>query len=328
MSAARGRKLLALGMMMLLMSGVGLAADSSAPAAGADATSPDTVAPDPVAGLVAVDGRDGKVKLSWNVSADGDFAHYVIYYGNDFFLTVMNRTVLVKLADIATGNFTASGLSDGVQYFFAVTAVDRSGNENRTVVSVPATPTSSVVPDTTAPPSITGLSASDARDGKVNLSWAPVNCSDFNHYSIYVATEAGAPVSDLSATLKLADMATARITLTGLKDGTTYYFAVTAVDRSGNENRTARATVLATPTARAPATDIGAGDNEGPKEVDLALYRLITGLLLVAFAALATFKVLSVAHRPPEIDRENPGDGNAVGERAPKEEGEDGNEEE
>ena len=324
-------KLIASVTLMMILAGYGLVAGHSITVSGADTTPPDTTPPAPVANLLAADAKDGKVKLSWSVSTDGDFAYYAIYSANDSFLTVTNRPALIKLAEISSSNFTVIGLSDGVQYFFAVTAVDKSGNENRTVVSVSATPTASVVPDTTAPPAVTGVSASDAKDGKVNLSWAIVNISDFNHYSIYVATQVGANVLNLSAALKIADMATGRITLTGLNDSTTYYFAVTAVDQSGNENRTVLATVSATPTAteteepETPTTE----DDEAPEAANLALYQAITALLLVAVVALVTFRVLSVARRPEQDERENGPDDNNVDEEEPKEEGdEDGNEEE
>ncbi len=331
MTAAQGTKLLSLGTLVLLMSGLGLLTNGFTPAAGADTTLPDTAPPAPVAGLVAADERDGKVKLGWNAAMEEDFAYYAVYTSNEFFLTVAGKTAHIKLAGNASTNFTVFGLSDGVQYFFAVTAVDKSGNENKSVLCVSATPTASVVPDTTAPPAVSGVSASDARDGKVNLTWAPVNITDFNHYSIYVAAQAGAFVSDLNATLKIADMATGRITLTGLNDGTTYYFAVTAVDRSGNENRTVPAEVSATPTAsetgepETPETE----DNEAPEAANLALYQAVTALLLVAVVALITFRVLSVARRPAEDGPESGPDGNEMEDGAPKEEGDgDGNEDE
>jgi predicted phage tail protein len=329
MTAAQRTKLLSFGTLILLMSGLGLLMNPSTPAAGADTTLPDTAPPAPVGGLVAVDERDGKVKLGWNAAIEEDFAYYAVYSSNEFFLTVAGKTAHIKLADNASTNFTVIGLSDGVQYFFAVTAVDKSGNENKSVLSVSATPTASVVPDTTAPPAVSGVSASDARDGKVNLTWAPVNITDFNHYSIYVAAQAGASVSDLNATLKIADMATGRITLTGLNDSTTYYFAVTAVDRSGNENRTVILTVSATPTATPPTTNPKKEDDEGPEAANLALYQAVTALLLVAVVALITFRVLSVARRPAEDGPESGPDGNEMEDGAPKEEGDgDGNEDE
>jgi predicted phage tail protein len=310
-------------MLLMLAAAFSLIETHSTMAVGEDALPPDTTPPAPIAGLLATDAHDGKVILNWSISKEQDLAYYAIYSSNDFFLTVMNRQALIKLADIATGNFTVIGLSDGVQYFFAVTAVDKNGNENRTVVSVSCTPTASVVPDTTAPPAVTGITAADARDGKVNLTWVPVNVTDFSYYSIYVATQAGASVENLTPALKMADMAMGRMTLTGLNDSKTYYFAVTAVDKTGNENKTVPATVSATSTASSPGTTSEPVNEEGPEAVSLVPYQVITGLLIVAVAALVTFKILAVVHKPPESDMESLLNGNEGEQDEPEEEVED-----
>ena len=168
--------------------------------AAADGTSrSDTTPPAPVAGLSASDARDGKVNLGWTPSNETDFAFYAVYYGTAPFLTVNNRTAAVRIDNMTVRNFTVANLTDGTEYFFAVTAVDQNGNENRTVISVSATPTGSSVPDTAPPPPVTGLSASDARSGKVNLAWTPVDVSDFRNYWIYFTTKANEPVQNLDA---------------------------------------------------------------------------------------------------------------------------------
>jgi len=42
------------------------------------------------------------------------------------------------------------------------------------------------LPDTTPPPAITGLVASDAYNGKVVLSWDQSTAEDFDHYNVYL----------------------------------------------------------------------------------------------------------------------------------------------
>ena len=106
-----------------------------------------------------------------------------------------------------------------------------------------AKPTIDMVP----PPAITGLTALDAHDGKVNLSWNPSTSDDFQYYAIYIGEIEITDVTSLSSIIKITDMAVHTYQVTGLKDNTTYWFAVTAVDISGNEN-TMVTSVSATPT--------------------------------------------------------------------------------
>lgn len=95
-----------------------------------------------------------------------------------------------------------------------------------------ATPSSP--PDTTPPPTITGLAASDAYDGAVVLSWEPSTAEDSAHYNVYQSdTEI---INTTSLTPTQADITVTSYQVTGLEDETAYYFAVTAVDNSGNES--------------------------------------------------------------------------------------------
>jgi len=59
---------------------------------------------------------------------------------------------------------------------------------------------------------------------------------DFDHYNIYVSKSEMADVTGLTPSHKIKDIATSTYQVTELEPGTRYYFAVTAVDQSGNEN--------------------------------------------------------------------------------------------
>ncbi len=97
--------------------------------------------------------------------------------------------------------------------------------------------------DVTPPPAITGLTATDAHDGKVDLTWwrpfvtcwILITAEDFAYHAIYVSETEIANVTGLSPIAKITDIAVHTYQVTGLKDGTRYYFAVTAVDIQGNE---------------------------------------------------------------------------------------------
>ena len=98
-------------------------------------------------------------------------------------------------------------------------------------------PTSIPTPDATPPSAITGLGATDAYDCRVDLWWDRSTAEDFDHYNIYVSESAIADVSGMTPVQQMKDITTNTFQATGLKPGTKYYFAVTAVDQSGNENK-------------------------------------------------------------------------------------------
>ncbi len=108
-------------------------------------------------------------------------------------------------------------------------------------------------PDTTPPPAITGLIAIDAYDGRVNLWWDRSTARDFDHYNVYVSKSEVTDVTTISFTRQIGDISTNSHQLTGLEDGTDYYLAVTAVDKSGNEDKRV-VSVRAKPTSMARGT--------------------------------------------------------------------------
>lgn len=106
---------------------------------------------------------------------------------------------------------------------------------NLTALPTPA-PTMTSPPDTTPPSAITGLIAVNAYDGRVNLWWDKSAAQDFDHYNVYVS-ELEADVTGAAAIQQIKDILATNYQATGLKNGTKYYFALTAVDKNGNENR-------------------------------------------------------------------------------------------
>ena len=106
----------------------------------------DVTPPPAITGLTATDAHDGKVDLSWNPSTADDFHYYAIYVSETEITDVTGLSPITEITDIAVHTYQATGLKDDATYWFAVTAVDISGNENAMVTSVSATPTPSVVP--------------------------------------------------------------------------------------------------------------------------------------------------------------------------------------
>jgi peptidoglycan/xylan/chitin deacetylase (PgdA/CDA1 family) len=84
-----------------------------------------------------------------------------------------------------------------------------------------------------APPAApTGLVAS-ARNGSAALSWTASSNPSVVGYDVYRATTSGGPYTKITA----ASIAQPQYTDTGVTNGVTYYYAVTASDASGNESR-------------------------------------------------------------------------------------------
>ncbi len=83
--------------------------------------------------------------------------------------------------------------------------------------------------DTTPPAAPTGLTATPG-DALINLNWNDNGESDLASYSVYRATASGGPYS-LTASVSVS-----QYTDSGLTNGTTYYYIVTALDGSSNES--------------------------------------------------------------------------------------------
>ncbi|MBA3044403.1 hypothetical protein FP804_04635, partial [archaeon] len=111
--------------------------------------------------------------------------------------------------------------------------------------------------DNEPPSPITGLTATDAGiGGTVNLAWNANADSDFAYYNIYQNTSTIADVTGMTPiNNSITNNATNTYQVTGLTDGTTYYFAITAIDNNENENKTVT-DASATPTTVPAITSV------------------------------------------------------------------------
>lgn len=105
------------------------------------ASPPDTTPPSAITGLVAANAYDGRINLWWDKSAAEDFASYDMYVSKTEITDTSGMTPVHQVTNVATCRYQATGLEDGTKYYFAVTAVDKSGNENTQVTSASATTT-------------------------------------------------------------------------------------------------------------------------------------------------------------------------------------------
>jgi fibronectin type 3 domain-containing protein len=94
---------------------------------------------------VAAVAGDGQVALEWGADSEPDLAGYRVYRRNPDGSWPVSPT-----AETTASSFVDSGLENGVEQVYRVTAFDRAGNESAVSAEVSATPT---VPEEPAAPS-------------------------------------------------------------------------------------------------------------------------------------------------------------------------------
>lgn len=193
---------------------------STSVSATTDTPTVDTTPPAAPTGLGAVGGA-GQITLDWNNNGEGDLASYRVKRG-----TVTGGPYTTVASPTASA-YVDTGLAASTTYFYVVTAVDTSGNESSNSAQASATTNASA--DVTAPDVPTGLTAT-AGNTQITLNWTDNTEDDFDHYLVYRATASGGPYT------QIASRTVSSYTNTGLTNGTTYWFKVSAVDTSGNES--------------------------------------------------------------------------------------------
>jgi predicted phage tail protein len=164
-------------------------------------------------GVSATPGND-QVTVSWPAVTGA--ASYNIYWSTTTGVTTANGTKITGV----TAPYTLTGLTNGTTYYFVVTAVNSDG-ESTASTGVNATPTAT--PPPAAPTGVTAV----VGDLQATVSWALEPNTD--SYNIYWSTTTG--VTPANGT-KITSVTNPYI-LTGLTNGTTYYFVVTAVNSNG-----------------------------------------------------------------------------------------------
>jgi gliding motility-associated-like protein len=133
----------------------------------------------------------------------------------------------------------AIGTPEGI-LAFNIAFSDLAGNAGTPVTAT--TNSSSVTVDRTAPATPTGL-ASTPGDTQNILSWNASAAPDIDKYIIY-----GGPVNP-NAVIQVIPAGTLTYTHTGLTNGLTYFYSISAVDLTGNESPRSTPNVLSTPKA-------------------------------------------------------------------------------
>jgi hypothetical protein len=187
----------------------------------------------PPASLTATPG-DTQVALSWpaSVGATGYHVKRASVSGGPF----------ATLACPLSTSYVDPGLTDGTQYFYAVSAAfsgnPNAGGESANSMQAAATPQGGQPAPTAAP---TSLAAKATKPGSIDLQWVQSTSGGIAQNSIYRRTSTGAYPSAPTATVK----ASTSYRDSGLASKTSYCYVVTAMGPNGQSAPSAEACATA-----------------------------------------------------------------------------------
>jgi hypothetical protein len=192
--------------------------------------------PPPLPPILSIDATYGLVNLAWSTVATA--TNYNVKRST----TSGSETTIFSTPNT---NYTDTNVLDGLTYYYAVSAVNTTG-EGQNSAEVSGMPLFSPTP--------TNLIVTATNYGTISLAWAP--STGATSYNLKRSTSSGGPYTNIvnTASLIYAD--------TGLANGATYYYVVSAVN-AGGENPTNSSEISATvPTPPPPSPTIGWFDYE------------------------------------------------------------------
>jgi pectate lyase/fibronectin type 3 domain-containing protein len=193
--------------------------------AGAGGSQPPPTIPPTPTNLTATAGN-AQVSLSWSASS-GATSYNVKR-------STTSGGPYTTVASPTSTSYTNTGLTNGTTYYYVVSAVNSAG-QSANSSQVSATPTAG---GGTVPPVPTNLTAT-AGNAQVSLSWSA--SSGATSYNVKRSTTSGGPYTTVASPTSTS------YTNTGLTNGTTYYYVVSAVNSVGQSANSSQ--VSATPAA-------------------------------------------------------------------------------
>jgi fibronectin type 3 domain-containing protein len=205
-------------------------------------------------GFAAKSGLARRAVLEWGNPKESDIREFRVYR-SDAEDGEYRRIAIVKPGWLTSPGYTDAKLKDNTTYFYKIQAVDRDDL---------ASPMSTPVKATTKPvPAVPrGFVAESGKARSVPLTWNRNDEKDIRSYRIHCAEKEGGPYRTIAET---ADTSTTHI---GLKDKTTYYYKIMAVDRDSLES--GFSPVVSATTKPRPRKPTGAAAESGlPRRIEL-----------------------------------------------------------
>jgi S-layer protein (TIGR01567 family) len=179
-----------------------------------DTATTNTLDSTPPASITALSNTpsDHWIEWTWTKPDDLDLNHTMIYIEGVF---KENVTYSVE-------KYNYTGIASSTSFEISTKTVDTNGNINATWVNNTATTLS----DTTAPSSVTGLTASDIGIDWIEWTWTNPSDADFNHTVVLIDDGFAANVSNTTTSYNA----------TGLTSNTNHTIKLQTVDITGNVN--------------------------------------------------------------------------------------------
>ncbi|OIN94314.1 MAG: hypothetical protein AUJ20_01115 [Comamonadaceae bacterium CG1_02_60_18] len=234
---------------------------------------PEAPIPGKPAGVTATAGN-GQITVNWPAVTGA--SSYNLYYLNNTRISTTNSTAVINV----TSPYTITGLSNFTAYSIIVTAVS-DGGESAASNAVTATPA--------LPPSAPTGAAALAGDGEATVSWNAV--SGATGYNLYYGSSSGVTI----ATGTKVTGAVSGSAVTGLGNGTTYYFIVTALNAIGESIASTAATVTPVAPSTGPKLFVYTANSNN---VSVFSVNTDTGALTAGTAVTAGSTPVSVAVHP------------------------------
>lgn len=172
---------------------------------------------------------DAVIALSWNMSLELDVAGYNVYRTKG--LDQKFEKINIGVVPIERPFYFDSTAQNGVQYFYAVSALDKSGNESKL-----SNPVGSIAEDRTPPDPPTNL-IYKIENRIIKLSWSSAKARDVEGYHIYRGENVEVQPRITIKPIKITTFADSGYQKKGLTPGGNFVVSLTAIDRSGNESQ-------------------------------------------------------------------------------------------
>ena len=188
---------------------------------------------------------DGEVTLSWQAVTKA--TSYNIYWSTTSGVTPSNG---MRIFNVTSTSYVQTGLINGTTYYYVVTAVNLNGDTSSVTSQASATPSGGLLP---GPSDV----AATPGDSQVVISWDAV--AGASSYNIYWSTTSGVSIADGN---EIAGLDSLSYTQTGLTNGTTYYYMVTAETSTGESAASFQASAIPAVNP-APAEPVGLTASSG-----------------------------------------------------------------